>query len=491
VDLKRFARVVARGAKTHCGTVCGTGYFLDGERVLTARHVVEDAETLAVQYDDLTGRRQEKEAKLLWQGKTDLDAAVLGVETGLRLARQLLRPEPLRQDQPWRSRGWPRASPPPSDDDGSVLASLTALRGTAAEFAGTARRFELTVESPPTGAEWWRGVSGTPAFCGRRLVGIVADGPRPFAGGRLRAVPVSALWDAPGFREAVGYDVSVDELRAKRRQQLLDDLTDLLRRRPKATLAIAGERTEWKALQAKPERLAESLCNSPSWRDVLDAFDAAHERLSRQDGTEAEQAAVVRILERALPEIYGSTSLDLMASHDGGHLITLPIESKTLAELAMAAFDARDLDFQEVRSQQDYPAGNVGFLLPDEKLERGFDPEQDQAWLEWLDLMAKWIKLPEAEVQALGGTLRLDGLAKVVNHAFDREVRRYREPRRYFVYPSRFAARNSAFLAKVRDHLPALHLVELAGDTLADEIIECDPLQAILFRSYQTRNRET
>ncbi len=403
MDVKRFARVVAVGAKASCGT----GYLLDGARVLTARHVVEDAETLTVQYDDLTGRRTEKKAELIWQGEDDLDVAVLRIETDLRIARQLFRPEPLARDQGWRSRGWARASPPPPDDDSSVLAALTALRGTAAESVKAARRVELDVESPPENADWWRGISGAPVFCGWQLVGVIEGGPQAFAGGRIWAVPLAALWDAPGFREAIGYDASVDELREARRRQLLDDLTDLLRKHPKATLAIAAEKTAWKDLRTDPEALAESLCSSQSWREVLDAFDSAHEQLSRQGGAEAEHAAkaVVQILERALPEVYGSTSLDVTASGDGGHLITLPVETETLAELAMAAFDGRCLAYEEVRAQQDYPAGIVRFPLPDEKLERGFDPQSDQAWLEWLELLAKWVKLPAAKVQALGGTL--------------------------------------------------------------------------------------
>jgi hypothetical protein len=495
MNLKRFVRVVTGGTKPRCGT----GYFLDGQRVLTARHVVADAETVTVEYDDLAGKRVKTDVKSTWTGNGELDVAVLGVETDLRVARPLLCPEPLACDQPWRSRGWARARLPP-EDSSSVLTSLTPLWGTAAEFVKTARRFEIGVEAPPKSAEWWSGVSGAPVFCGWQLVGVIASGPKNFSGGRLRAVPVAALWDAPGFLKAIGYDASVAELRELRRRQLLDDLTDILKGHRKATLAIAAERTAWKDLLSDPQdfdgqvrALAESICNSPSWREVLEAFYSAYENLSRRDGSESDRdaQAIVRLLERALPEVYGATSLDGMGSGDTGHLITLPVETETLAELAMAAFDGRGLAYEEVRSQQDYPSGRARFELPGQQLERGFDPLGDQAWLEWLEMLARWVKLPEAKVQALGGTLRLTGLAKLVNHAFDREVRHFREPRRYFAYPSRFASTNSAFLARVRESLPALHLVELAGDTLADELIECDPLQVILFRAHQRRNPET
>lgn len=488
MDLKRFARVVAHGAKTRCGT----GYLLDGERVLTARHVVEDAKTLTVQYDDLTERRKEKKAKALWKGKDDLDVAVLEVETELRLARQIFRPEPLTQDQPWRSRGWPRASPPPTDDTGNVAGSVAPLRGMAPEFAKTARRIELEVEASPQETEWWRGVSGAPVFCGRQLVGVITGGAKAYGGRRLQAVPVSALWEAPGFRENVGYDASVEEWRESRHRKLLDDLSDLLRKDRKAAKAIA-ERIGWNEVLAGPDDfdgLAKAICSSSSWREMLKALYSAYEDLSRKEG-DRDALAVLPILERALPEVYGSTTLDVMGRGDTGHLITLPVETETLAELAIAAFDGRGLAYEEVRGRHHYPGGRVRLQLQKDELEKGFDPQGMQAWFDWLVLLAKWVELSTGQVQKLADARRLADLARIVNDAFAREVRVFGEPRRYFAYPSRFAASNRAFLAKVREHLPDLHLVELAGETLADELGECSLLQAILFRSTQTRNRDT
>lgn len=495
MDLKRFTRVIARGTKTRYGT----GYFLDSERVLTARHVIADAKSIAVQYDDLYGRRIETAAASTWPGEGDLDVAVLGVKTDLRIARQILRRTPLTRDQQWRSRGWARAGLPPAKDDSSILATLTALWGIAAEFVDTTRYLELGVESAPKTAEWWRGVSGAPIFCGWELVGTIEGGSEAFAGGRLRAVPVSAMWNAPGFLEAVGYDASLDELRQERRRQLVQDVSELLREHSEAALAIASEKAEWKELSTygKPHQggfraLAEAICSQP-WREVLEAFFSAHEKQLQRARSDAERAAhaIVRILERVLPEVYGATSLEVMPSANGGQMITLPIETETLTELALAAFDGRSLAYEEVAAQQHYPQGTALFRLPNEKLERGLDMQGDQAWREWLALVAKGVKLPPSDVKALTDPGRLSDLAKRINHALDREVRFFREPRRYFAYPSRFAENSRAFLAKVREQLPALHLVELAGDTMVDERMECDPLQVILFRSYQARNRKT
>jgi hypothetical protein len=80
-------------------------------------------------------------------------------------------------------------------------------------------------------------------------------------------------------------------------------------------------------------------------------------------------------------------------------------------------------------------------------------------------------------------------LAPLVNLQIERDVR-FGEPRRYFAFSREFAEKHRAFLARVREQVPALHLVELAAKTLVEERIACEPLQSILFRSFRGRKRK-
>jgi hypothetical protein len=495
MDLKRFVRVTAEAG----GQRGGTGYLVHGDRVLTARHVIEAATRIAVSFDfdDLTGQHvRTATAEVVWEAEGDLDVAVLGVRTDLRLARQLLHPAPLPGNRPWESRGWALAAPPPGDPEGSIVNSMSPLWGMAPRFATDARQFEVSVEASPAGVEWWRGASGAPVFCDGRLVGVIYGAPEPFDGKRLYAAPIAALWRAAGFREAVGYSGGDDDLRRKRMTELVDHLAALLGRSAETAHAIAEEASEWKRALSDPDHggaasLAEALSASPSWRAVADAFDRAHDKVSHREGPKYAVAAqaMVEILERLLPEIYGATELHLLPGMPGGQLLTLPIETLTLAEVAMAAFDGRGVAFQEVASRQRFPHGRALVKLGDDRQEQGFDFKQEQAFHDWLLLLASWLKLDEDDLRTVSRPERSEALAPLVNLQIERDVR-FGEPRRYFAFSREFAEKHRAFLARVREQVPALHLVELAAKTLVEERIACEPLQSILFRSFRGRKRK-
>jgi len=344
MDLARFVRITRDGSDTSGGT----GYLLNGDRVLTARHVVAGAKELTVHFDGHEGPDVARKVWVEWQGEADLDVAVLGVEADLRLARQILEPGRFRGELTWRSRGWARAARQPAPESTSIVDAMSSLAGRAYEFSPTARRFEVGVDDPPDGVDWWKGVSGAPVFCDQWLVGVIAHGDPTFEGGRLGAIPIAALWTAPRFLEAVGYDASWQELRARRRRELIGDLAAILEEHPKAADAIAAESPAWGAVLRRKgggvAALAEALCEAPSWRSVLEAFDQAHRKLAEgaaAETTSEEADAIVEVLDRVLPEVYGASEMHEAPFAAGGLLVTLPVETSTLAEVAMAAKLAR------------------------------------------------------------------------------------------------------------------------------------------------------
>lgn len=488
MELKRFVRVLARDGDRRRG---GTGYLIDGERVLTARHVVEEAGSISVLYDQPTGGGvQTAPTEVAWQGEGDLDVAVLRVSTGLRLGRLLLQPVTWEGgDRPYRSRGWAIAGGEPPPAEPSVLPGFTELAGTAFEFVAEAASFGCSVEAPPNGAEWWKGASGAPVFCERNLVGVIDSARDAFRGGRLTAVPVTALWQSPGFREAVGADATREEILEERRQDLRRHVEEILRGSPEAALALAAERPDWKTLLQTEgsAALAAAICASASWAEVLDAIDGAHEKLGRRAEHAAAADGLFQLLHRLLPELYAAEALVALPEAPGGYLVSFPVETETFAEIAMAAFDGRPLAFQEADTPQRFPAGTALLRPPDPDQEHGYDFTSEEGFRQWLLRLADWLDLEPSHQRAASEPHRVRELARIVDHQIEREATRYRMPRRYFAYPHGFATAHQPFLARVRESLPALHLVELAGESLDEERRALDPLQMILYRAFRAR----
>lgn len=493
MDLSRFVRITRDGSATSGGT----GYLLHGDLVLTARHVVAGANELVVHYDGREGPAEAKPERVVWEGKDDLDVAVLAVKSDRLLAREVLTPRQFQGEVPWRSRGWARVAPAPSPKSTSVVDGMSGLGGRAYEFSATARRFEVGVDDPPKGVEWWKGVSGAPVFSDRWLLGVIAQGEKPFEGGRLDAIPIAALWKAPGFLAAIGIDASWQELRERRRRDLVVDLTTILTNNPEAAWEITVAEASWRAVVEKKKdggagRLAVALCDAPSWRAVLETFDRVHESLwAGEKEDKAEQAeTIVQILDRVLPEIYATTSLQALPAAENGLFITLPIETSTLAEVAMAAVDGRGLAYDSISERNSYPLGRGLYVWKRKGLPTDLDISSEGALREFLLQLAATIKMDREDQEAYRQPERLGDLAGGVNAALEREVRQYREPRRYFAYPSSFREACPGLLVQLREKVPALHLVELAAATRREEREQSDPLRSILFRSFDQKRKK-
>jgi len=494
MELNRFVRVVVDRDGVSGG---GTGYLLHGDRVLTARHVVEKADRITVDYEDdlATVRVHSASARVSWAGTGDLDVAVLTIDTPLRIARQVLAPVLLPGDVPWRSRGWSVAASDSSvQADSTVVETMSALAGQAYQFAEGSLLVELGVDDPPTDADWWKGVSGAPVFCGDRLVAVLKSGNKAFEGGRLEAVPIAAAWEADGFRQHVGHDANREELRDQRREGLISDMAEILRQNDDAALAIVAKNAAWGAIRKSggAKALAQAVCTAGSWRELTAALDRAHADMIKRKGAEAAQTAtaIARLAMRVVPEVYAATELQIAPGLEEGEWVTLPLETKTMAELAMAAYDGRPLAFQPVETRQEYPGGIAALPQADALQATGFDFGQTEAFRQWLLLVAQWLSLDGEDLRVAQRPERFDELAPLVNLQLQRDVA-FGEPRRYFLFSSEFAENNGAFLAQIRTHLKALHLVPLEGSrSRHQERSDSAPLVNILFRSLQKKKEE-
>ena len=487
-DLKRLVRVSNQDESKG-----GTGYLLGRNRVLTARHVFENLDAPVVWFNNHEGRKiQAVLAGEPWLGPDSLDIAVLPIHSDLRLGNQRLDGQPLEADTRWGSRGWAVAGNSLAGGP-LVAASMTGLSGMAYRFSEEEETLQLTVDSPPKGTEWWKGASGAPVFCNTRLVGVVRGGPDCFDGNRLYATPIARAWRLPGFPEAVGYGEEDEELRQTRRRQFIKDLTDILLRSETAARVIAEENSAWQQAfndQKGMQPLAEALAESSSWRDVLGAFARVQEKIHKQrpHDWQAIEQVILEVFERALPEVYGSTELEVVEGFEGGQLVNLPSETLTMAELAMAALDGRKVHFQKLTSLQEEPQGTA--LVPMEPggkekgPSQGIDFRGENSFHAWLVRLAEQC-LPARDL-LLAEEKRYDELAQLVNLQFETEVR-HKLPRRYFVYTGKFAADHGPFLDQVGEKLRALHRVEQFGRSKVQERIDCGPLLDILFRFHKER----
>lgn len=494
MELARFVRITCDRSPS------GTGYLIARHLVLTARHVVEGATRIEVLYDGADGKQAAAEAiGPHYLGEGDLDIAVLRVETALDIPSVPLAPERFRGDRPWRSKGWAEAAREVEADDARQVDHMSSLAGKAYEFSSAAQSFEAGVNDPPAGVEWWKGASGAPVFLGdrspERLVGVIASGRRPFNGKRLHAVPLSAAWNDPRFLAAIEYDQTREERRQRRRGDLISSLAIILARNESASHAIAAELSAWQEALARKESggflgLATALCEAASWRNVIEALDRAHLKLIAQEGEApaGNSEVIVRIVERLLPEVYYSTAGHVLPDGEGS-VLELPVETETLAEISMAAIDGRCLTFDDVKEKRSYPGSPLQIDPDHPQVPNGFDFSTNAALGEFLKVTARWLGLDPKDFKTLSSPERIDELAQRIDREIEADVRRS-EPRHYFVYRSEFAQSHRAFLERLELAVPSLKLVALTGKTLNEERDACEPLRAILFRSYERRSKK-
>jgi len=184
----------------------GTGYFVTGDLVLTASHVVSAGIPTRVEVrveDSAEWRCAEPEP--VWVNG-DIDAALIRVNKPLDGLKLPCWGETLSKtdDLEWNSTAYPAAATERKAD--GTEWSTAGLKGTWYAKGGRGqglRKLELGVEDPPSYAEKWKGISGAPVFVDNELIGIIKTVSGDFDGKRLSGVPVEQLLQDPGFQAAI------------------------------------------------------------------------------------------------------------------------------------------------------------------------------------------------------------------------------------------------------------------------------------------------
>jgi hypothetical protein len=372
---------------------CGTGYPVTEDLILTSRHVV------APENQNTPARIEVKwfydqqptwtEAKLIWSGPGDLDAALI----------RCRRPEYLRKfplDQPserkpregerWQSAGFARAN-----KRGDVR-EPGQFGGTLRSMAEGACFFEIIEDVQPNAEEQWKGASGMPVFAGSEILGVVKDVPPNYKHKKLEAVPVWRLLQDEGFKKALG----IDDQRER-----LDSARKLLYRLLERSDAVTGDLAAELGLPCGDipkcrEQLVERLLveKLPLERLFELALSVRDKRRGKKDKVGAQVAQDLMLT--ILPAIHDAAVVSDVRRRKSDSSVcplALPTKLRTLTEIIMAAADRRAAWLRPPKSRQ---ADSEGVASLPEPPESGRDPDGKQFSRDWrIHLLEKFDADPD------------------------------------------------------------------------------------------------
>ncbi|MFD3580825.1 NACHT domain-containing protein, partial [Streptomyces sp. NPDC058644] len=206
------------------GTRQGSGYLLTSRLVLTAAHVVGEADTAeAVVF----GGVGETLCDVVWRRKDDVcDAALLVAHADVVPTDVAAGFAPLRwgkldrldAQENCQAIGFPLIQRDERGDLDSEQLSGRVKPGSSILGGRYVLESSGTPPQPTADSSPWSGLSGAGLFCRGALIGVVVTAPTGWHNGRVEAVPVRVIADDPEFRHALdrygGGDVVVETLDA-------------------------------------------------------------------------------------------------------------------------------------------------------------------------------------------------------------------------------------------------------------------------------------
>lgn len=341
------------------GKMCiGSGYPITPNRIITAAHVIADAQPVEGQgskgiacsskllFPGYTWK-SEPQVYIEWDGRAaGVDGAVLRCELpdDLRPVHTLQEKKPTGQID-WRAQGYTKYGEKnqPSGKD--------AYRGTMAPIAASEISFTLECENYPHSSRDWEGGSGSVAFDSpepKIALAVITD----YQGGKkldqLIAVPICYLLDLDGFRQAIQFDVYAerknhyDKVHTVVMQQL-EKMTD------NSFLTVArrvaekvGADSSLIDLDKKVKRLLAEECafhilEQQKVTEVVGSLVGLRLSLGRD-----EFAKLVPIVNHVLPLNYAPHAVQRLREHvSQGRLgfVVGVVTTRTAAELIMAGYD--------------------------------------------------------------------------------------------------------------------------------------------------------
>lgn len=185
-------------------SIVGTGFWVTPNRVLTSRHVVENASSLRI--SPVTGGSIELAPEaILWCGSDPLDVAILAADhpEPAKLASFAFG-QPIHETSRCEAAGFPRIGfEAPREKD--VAGQIFDISGSLHPATAKRPTLQLSAEQDFAGVQDLAGISGAPVFVKGQLQGLIRGGPNLPHGDVLHVVSYQSLSDIPELAELLGF----------------------------------------------------------------------------------------------------------------------------------------------------------------------------------------------------------------------------------------------------------------------------------------------
>ena len=382
---KSFLIAVFVPITDEAGKECGelaTGYPVGKNLILTARHVLQpkppacrdEGRPIKIRWHHYnSGWIDIPDENIIWQSQGKLDAALIRCPRPPEaVGWGIISNEKPGKDMHWESAGFPRAT---KYDN---VREPSGFSGSVRSMADQDDCFELIEDAQPDSDDNWKGASGMPVFVGDKILGVVQSVPPNFRAKKLYATPTWKLLQDDSFKQALGLDDQTERLeRARKLLSRLLERSDEVTRELAAKLALSSSEMQ----KCRVDVVEKLLTETPPLEELFEqALSVQEVLLGKKDRVGARVAADLMLT--ILPAIHDAGVVSDVRRRKGDvteHIIALPTELRTLAEIIMAGADRREARLRPVQAEGYFPDGEPSLAPPPESgRDRDADGKQFQ-----------------------------------------------------------------------------------------------------------------
>ena len=353
-----------------------TGVPLSRRYVLTAGHGVPadlGAEVEIRFVADVRANREWRRGKVVWHGDEKMDASLLEIDPFDEIQSFIYSGALPDSSEPWEGAGFPTAN---KITEGELKGHRESKGLAGMYLPGGGQKsgeLDLNVHSPPSIPGQWAGISGAPVLCGRKLIGIVKSFKKDFEGGNLTGVSIRELLKIESFCQCLGVRDRKDLV-----DRALAEVKDLLAS-AKDLAAVFGSQLGVVDPIHHIEEIVDRL-----WQSKVHVFEEIAFKVFKDinTGDELSLGNLQRVLNIMLPMLYDQDIVNSVHSElMNSTFVRLPVKTKTVAEIVMAAVGRRPASYHEPIDGSSWPVGlplieappETGFSNPMKGMVAAFD----------------------------------------------------------------------------------------------------------------------
>lgn len=356
-----------------------TGVPISRRLVLTTAHDIPDA---ALEHPELRfvyHVRHEKNynwrnASVVWNGMKEaekIDGLLLQIDEVENLVSFIYTDRLPSQSTDWEGSGFPVAGTIPEGELEGHQEAIP-LNGKYNPWGNPKKNeLSLTNDIKLVKPGKWAGISGAPVICQGRLIGIIKSLPEDFQGSLLSGLPFWYLLTNHNFCKEIGFTDHQDQLNSTKDKvkEFLEDspvVVDALYKTSRTKDLNFKRKTPEAIVEALFEMNIEKFGMTINWAREIDI----------KPGLDTNDHKVLdKILNFILPCLFDLSMVT--SAHEqitSGMMVRVPIATRTITEIFMAAADRRHTSFHNPVTRDELPIGKTCIeALP----ESGFSADAD------------------------------------------------------------------------------------------------------------------